>query len=379
MSQRRVLVVGGGIGGLTAAIALSRKGIAVDLVELNTSFKVYHVGIIVQANVIRAMKEIGLADRLVAAGFPYDGVKMCDADGVCHAHVRGARLAGEEYPSDLGMGRPALHGVLTSAIAETDCDVRLGVSFETIEDRGDGVTVTFTDGSQREYDVVLGFDGIYSSVRKFLFGDTYEPKFFGQGVWRYNVPRPVDVDFASMYVPNERNGGRAGFVPLTPEYGYILYVGEEPGNPWFATDQLVREFRKRLEPYGADTIIAEARDKQITDDNLVVYRPLETLFVTQPWYKGRVMILGDAAHATTPHMGQGAGQAIEDAIVFSEELAKDIPVAIAFANVMERRFERCKFIGMVSTTLGRADIARDSSVDHAELRKRMLAAVAEPI
>ncbi|WP_404478480.1 FAD-dependent oxidoreductase [Novosphingobium sp. BL-52-GroH] len=374
MALKKVLVVGGGIGGLSAAIALSRRGIAVDLVEINTKFTVYHVGIIVQANLIRAMKELGLANKLVAAGFPYRGVEMCDADGKCLKHVQGPRIAGDEYPSDLGMGRPALHKVLTEAVHETTTDIRLGVTFTEIDQRGDHVHVTFTDGTERDYDVVLGCDGVYSKVRASVFGPQYKPEFTGQGVWRYNVPRPEGLDVAALY---SGDGGKAGFVPLTPDTMYILMVREEKGNPQMPPERLAELFRERLAGFGG--YVGEARDKYITDSSQVVYRPLEALLMPAPWYRGRVLLMGDSAHATTPHMGQGAAQAVEDAVVFAELAMTDLPVEDMLNQFMERRYERCKFIWEASIQVGNWEMTRDPAADHASLRVKMLETVAAPL
>lgn len=374
MSVRKVLIVGGGIGGLTAAIAFRQQGIEVDIVELQTSFKVYHVGIIVQANTIRAMKHIGLADRIVEAGFPYRGVQMCDAEGTVLSHVQGPRIAGEEYPSDLGMGRPALHKVLTDAVAEENCDVRLGVTFTEIADRGDTVRVGFSDGEVRDYDLVIGADGINSSVRRAIFGEELKPRFTGQGVWRYNVPRPEGLDVAALYIGKDY---KAGFVPLTRETMYILLVTPEPGNPMLPQDQLAELMRQRLEGFGG--LIGEARDKYITDSDLVVYRPLEAILVPKPWFRGRVVMLGDAVHATSPHLGQGAAQAIEDAIVLAEEAGRDQPLAALLGNYMDRRYERCKFVAEASLMIGEWELRHDPDADHAGIRRRMLETLALPI
>lgn len=374
MAIRKVLIVGGGIGGLTAAIAFRQQGIDVDLVELQDSFKVYHVGIIVQANTIRAMKHIGLADRIVEAGFPYRGVQMCDAEGTVLSHVQGPRIAGEQYPSDLGMGRPALHKVLTEAMSAEGCGVRLGVTFTAIDDLGDTVRVSFSDGEVRDYDLVIGADGINSSVRRTIFGEEHKPEFTGQGVWRYNVPRPAMLDVAALYIGKDY---KAGFVPLTKETMYILLVTPEPGNPMLPQDQLADLMRQRLEGFGG--LIGEARDHHITDSDMVVYRPLEAIFMPRPWSRGRVVMLGDAVHATSPHLGQGAAQAIEDAIVLAEEAGRDQPLAMMFANYEDRRYERCKFVVEASLMIGQWELTHDPAADHAGIRRQMLETLARPI
>jgi 2-polyprenyl-6-methoxyphenol hydroxylase-like FAD-dependent oxidoreductase len=153
---QKVLIIGGGIGGLSTAIALRKAGITVDLVEIKTEWKVYHVGIIVQGNFIRAMAALGIADEAVAAGFPYFGVKFQTLHGQTVAEIPGIPVAGPNYPTDLGMGRPALHEILSQAALKAGTNVRLGTSFSAIQSNESGATVTFTDGTAGEYDLVVG-------------------------------------------------------------------------------------------------------------------------------------------------------------------------------------------------------------------------------
>ncbi|MFT4257635.1 MAG: FAD-dependent monooxygenase, partial [Pseudoxanthomonas sp.] len=243
-----VLVVGGGIGGLTAAIALRKAGIEVDLVEINTDWKVYHIGIVVQANFIRAMADIGMADRIVAAGFPYHGLVFRDLQGNPVVEIEGNRLAGPQYPSHLGMSRPRLHEVLLASAAEFGANLRLGVTFQSLDQDEDGVDAVFTDGSRGRYDVVIGADGIYSKVREVLFGDALKPAYTGQGVWRYNVRRPPEL--TGSFFTTGLQGGKAGFIPLSEETGYVWLVTTEPGNPWFEQATLARRMHDHLLPCG---------------------------------------------------------------------------------------------------------------------------------
>lgn len=369
---RKVLVIGGGVGGLAVAIGLNQQGIDVEVVERDKDWKVYHVGIIVQTNFVRALNVLGIGDQAVKAGYAYRGARFCDMTGNILKELPGD-TAVDGLPSDLGLTRPALHKVLTEKVLELGIPVRLGVTFESLNDRGEAVDVTFTDSTTDTYDLVIGADGNYSAVRKALWPDA-RPKYTGQGVWRYNVPRPQGLEWSDIYIGNGANGfrGKAGYCPLTQKDMYIFAVFEEQGNPRFPPETLANEMRKRLEGYGG--ILGEAA-KHVTDPALVVYRPLEACIMPSPWYKDRVVLIGDAAHSATPHLGQGAAMAIEDAVVLAEELgSRDVDAALeAF---MERRFERAKLVGTSSIQLGEwemhPEVAGDPIALTDEIRKKLV-------
>ena len=371
---KKVLIVGGGIGGLSTAIALRRAGISVDLVEIKIEWTVYHVGIVVQGNFIRAMAALGIADQAVAVGFPYHGLKIKTLHGQTVAEIPGIPMAGPQYPTDLGLARPALHKMLSEAAIGAGANVRIGVTFTEIRQSEKSVSVSFTDGVIDEYDLVIGADGLHSEVRNTIFGNTHQPRFTGQGVWRYNVRRPEEIDYAFLCTGLE--GGACGFIPLSRDTGYVLLVQAEPGNPRHPPDRLAEIFRERLAACAG--IMAELRD-QITDSSLVIYRPLNALFMPAPWYRGRVLLIGDAAHATTPHLGQGAAQAVEDGVALSELLTCDEPVADLLDQFMRRRFERCKFIFEGSLQLGEWEMHPTPDADRPGLIRQMLDVMAQPI
>ncbi len=372
---KKVCVIGGGIGGLAVAIGLHQQGVDVEVVERDKDWKVYHVGIIVQANFVRALHQLGVGDQAVAAGHPHKGVRFLAAQGRLLAELPGETEV-DGLPADLGLTRPALHEVLTAKVKELGIPVRLGVSFESFEDKGDAVEVKFTDGSSGSYDLLVGADGNYSAVRKVLWPDA-KPEFTGQGVWRYNVPKPAGLEWTEMYVGAE-NGfhGKAGYCPLTPDSMYIFAVIEEPGNPRFAPKTLAEEMRKRLEGYGGTMAEAAA---QVIDPDLVVYRPLEACIMPDPWYQGRVVLIGDAAHSATPHLGQGAAMAVEDAVVLAEEISTREDIDAALRAFMNRRFERAKLVGTSSIMLGEWEMHPENAGDPVEVTERIRKTLAEPV
>jgi 2-polyprenyl-6-methoxyphenol hydroxylase-like FAD-dependent oxidoreductase len=369
----KVLVVGGGIGGLCAAIALRRQGVEVDLVEIKSDWTVYGVGIIQQSNVVREMARLGVLDRYLDAAYSFEDVGIYDLQGKPLARIAGQRLAGPEYPANVGISRLALHKVLSSTAIELGAQIRLGVTVEAFEQDADAVHVTFTDGTLGRYALMVGADGVYSKVRGLLFADKYQPRFTGQAVWRYNFPRDASIDHLASYMGP---GGNAGLVPLSDSLMYMFSTSHEPDNPWYPPEQLAGLMRERISNIGG--LVGRLRE-QITDSSQVVYKPMEVVFVDEPWFKGRVLLIGDAAHATTPHLGQGAGMAIEDALVLSMELADEGSIEVQLQRFMARRFERCKFISEKSVLAGDREMARDQSFDRIGLTKQMLKLTAEPI
>jgi 2-polyprenyl-6-methoxyphenol hydroxylase-like FAD-dependent oxidoreductase len=157
---------------------------------------------------------------------------------------------------------------------------------------------------------------------------------------------------------------------------YMFLTTPEPGNPRLPRKGLAAAMRERLkDPPPALASLVE----QITDDAEVVYKPLETLFLKGDWHKGRVVLLGDAVHATTPHLGQGAGMAIEDSIVLAEELARAVDPGQAFNAYRQRRFERCRYIVEASLSVCHSQLGKGPNVDHGQVTREMFGIVAAPL
>lgn len=371
MSALRCLVIGGGIGGLTAAIALRQRGVDVDVIEKDPTWSVYGVGIIQQANVVRAMAQLGLVDEYLAISFGFESVKMFAPTGALIAEIPSPRLAGENYPANIGVPRPALHKVLGDRTKAAGAKVALGVTAQSVIDDGAWVDVAFSNGDKKRYDFVVGADGVYSQTRAQLFPDAAKPNFTGQAVWRYNFRRPDDVN--TMHVYHTREG--VGLVPLSKDSIY-LYLVTAADSTRVERAGIAAKLRDKLS--SAPEAIARLAD-QVVDDNAVVYKPLETVFLAGPWHKGRIVLLGDAVHATTPHLGQGAGLAIEDSLVLAEEVTTRASLAEAFVAYRERRYERCKFIVESSISVGEYQLGKRDALDYSALARRMFEVTAAPI
>lgn len=357
MSVRRALIIGGGIGGLSAAIALRRTGVEVELIEKNAEWTVYGVGIIQPGNALRALDQLGLAERCAAQGYPMRGVRSLTADGetVLRDDTLPSTVPG--LPPNNGITRRRLHDILVSAAREAGADIRTGITASTVDQTPERVHVGFSDGRQNSYDLVVGADGLYSQLREQLFGQHLKAKFTGQVAWRINLPRMPELDRLWVY---RGSRGTAGFVPLAPDLMYMLTIEKVPdGAPlWLPQEGLAAEYRDRLAEYGG--AVAEHREL-VRDDAEVVYRPVDNILLPEPWYRGRVLLIGDAAHGTSPHCGQGGAQAIEDGVVLAEEVAARESVEQVLDGFMRRRFERCKTVVEGSEAIGRWE--QDHSLD----------------
>lgn len=353
----KVLIVGGGIGGMSAALAMTKRGIGVTLIVSDRAWRVYGAGITITGMSLRAFDDLGVLDEIRERGFVHDG-------------MRARRFTGEEMGPGMrappgsppvmhggGIMRPVLHDILSKRIRAMGIDVRLGVTVETLEQDADGVDVTLTDGTSERFDLVVGADGIFSKMRAMIFPDAAKPQFTDQGCWRIVADRPPEIDRAEIYF-----GGplKIGMSPISQDQMYVFLLEHVPGNPWFAPETHVEHLSELMAPFGGHIPAIRAA---LGPDSQTNYRPLEWLLLPDPWYKGRVVLIGDAAHATTPHMASGAGLAVEDGLVLAEELARTDDVAAALRAFMDRRFDRAKLVVETSVRSGEMEIA---NVDRAE-------------
>lgn len=358
----KALVIGGGIGGLTAGVALRQAGIEVDLVEIQPEFSVYGVGIIQPNNVLRALDSIGLARRCCELGAAFPGWRIHDAHGNHLMDAPNGTSAAPGFPPNNGIRRPALQRVLSEGAYAQGVEIRLGTRIETFEQDDDGVDVRFSDGTSARYDLVIAADGSYSDMRKRLFPDAPPHSYTGQAVWRYNFERPKRVEWGEIH---EGPRSKVGLTPLSDDLMYMFLVSPEPDNPWMPEDRLAELMRSRLE--GFSGFIAELGE-QITDNAGVVYKPMEVQVLPAPWYKGRIVIIGDAAHASTPHLAQGAAMAIEDAVLLAKLLGDDRAIEPLLEEFMARRFARSKYVVDTSVQIGAWELESWRGIDNPDAR-----------
>ena len=211
-------------------------------------------------------------------------------------------------------------------------------------------------------------------MRELVFLEAPEPFFTGQTVWRAVVPRPdgMSDDIGMYYGPRLK----AGCNPTSDREMYVFVVENTPEVTRPPREQWPELIRELISDFGG--IIGWARER-MTDPEKIDRRPLHAILMPRPWHRGRVLLIGDAAHATTPHLASGAGIAIEDAVVLGELLDEHDALEDALAAFVERRYERCRLVVENSLQLGEWEKHPDDpDADPASLSNASFAALAAP-
>ncbi|EZP74569.1 Monooxygenase, FAD-binding [Sphingomonas paucimobilis] len=372
MSERRTLVIGAGISGLTAAAALGQRGWDVLVIERRGEVADHGgIGLTMVGNAMQALDRIGVARQCVDAGVPMDKVAICRPDGAHLLDDPMQPLGGGAWPAGTGMTRSDVHDILRRA-AEKVAVIRCSTTVEAMRNAGDGVEVTFDNGSTGRFELVVAADGIYSQTRQWLMPQV-KPQPTGQAVWRAEVPRP-----AGLYTTHLYPGGPPGFVgicPISRDRAYLYIVQDMSGEPR-EPSTLHLQMRAELEGYGG--LVAEAV-QNLNSPEQVNYRPLEWLLAPRPWGQGRIVMIGDAAHANPPTLAQGAAMGIEDAVVLAEELdATPGSIGDALARFTDRRYPRARDVVEISCRLSRWQVEKAHNADVIGEISRSHALLCEP-
>ena len=234
--------------------------------------------------------------------------------------------------------------------------------------------VKLGDGSTENYDLVIGADGLNSRTREVIFPDPPKPRYTGQCVWRAVLPRPPDVNGTLMWIGHKV---KAGVNPVSRDEMYLFVTEDRPNNDRIDPSRFLSLLRGMIAPF--DAPLVKTIHDSLNDTSQIVYRPLEALLLPRPWSKGRVVLIGDAAHATTPHLASGACIGIEDAIVLAEEIDRTETVGEGMRAFERRRWERCRMVVENSNRLGEIEITGGNQAEHAQIMRELLMALAAPI
>lgn len=367
----KILIIGGGVAGMSCAIEMSKSGHDVELIDLDPEWRAYGAGITVQAPMFRSLRALDLSEEVAAAGFPCRGARTRLADGTLLGEVLAEKLD-TGLPDGGGIMRSKLHSILSNKVRELGVKVRLGISYDSLDDRQNGVEVSFTDGTRAIYELVVAADGIFSSTREILFPDAPRPHFTGQGAFRTVAPRPPELDMIEIYLGDPI---KAGVTPVSQDALYMFTLSPERGNDYLTFEQQVVRLREVLAGFGG--LIGQIRDT-LGPGSQITYRPLQSLFLPKPWHRGRIILIGDAVHATTPQLASGAGAAVEDGVLLNHYLTKSASVEQALVDFTERRFDRCQDMVESSLLLGKMELEGAPGEDQGRVYAEAIARLSEP-
>jgi 2-polyprenyl-6-methoxyphenol hydroxylase-like FAD-dependent oxidoreductase len=342
----RVVIIGAGIAGLTTAVALQVRGVEAQIYESASELKLAGKGIWVPTNAMLVLDRLGLGDAIAGSGI---ALRRAEVHLKENGILQGIDL--EDIQERFGRTtisilRADLQIVLASAVLNGS--LHLSKRCVGVSDLGDSVVASFEDGTTAEADVVIGADGIRSVIRKAVVGDV-ALRYAGQTCY---------LGIAQLQLPSELSGTswevwggarRFGFSPVTDELVYwfapISAVEASPlpaGDLTISLQEMYRDFPDPILP-----IIQHTAADEIMRVDLFDFPPIEG------WYRGRIALAGDAAHAMTPNLGQGGAQAVEDAYVLAMALTKQDTIEAALQVYQQLRKPKTKRIVEMSRWFGK--------------------------
>lgn len=356
----KVAVVGSGVAGLAASIRLAQAGVEVDVFEAKDGLGALGSGISLQGNALRVFDALGAWEEIRDAGYPFEGLNLrAPGPGApIVASLPDVKTGGPDYPAAMGMPRAELARILLAHAEKAGARIRFGAKITGLAEDDEGVEVSIDGEPVGSYDLVIGADGLHSTVRE-LIGIQTKPEPTGMGIWRTFVSRPADVERSELYY-----GGPvyiAGYTPTGEDSMYAFLV-EKAQDRFGATDEeatqiMLDESRAYDGPWNAirDDLAAGAHAH---------YTWFTRHIVEEPWNRGRVVIIGDAAHSCPPTIAQGAAQGLEDAFVLTELLIDaDAIDQDLWDRFHARRIPRAKAVVDASVQLGQWQLDGNRDAD----------------
>lgn len=347
MIHDKIPIVGGGIGGLTLAIALQRKGFSVAVYEGAPAIQPLGAGLGLAANAVKAFMEIGIADAVLRAGKVLKVLRIKDHKGNVLTETDSEKLTARfGVINNFTIHRADLHEVLIDQLHPKT--LFLNKRCVALDQQAHATILKFADGTYTEADSVIACDGIHSVVRKTLLPES-TPRYAGYTCWRGvtdGIPAGANPDETSE---TWGAGARFGIVPLSNNRIYWFAclnakANDERMQSYTNTD-LLRHFGQFHTPI-PEILKSTPRERIIWND--IIDLPPLTKFAF-----GNILLLGDAAHATTPNMGQGACMAIEDAAVLARCMEETRSIPEAFVHFEKKRIARTTAIVRKSWNIGK--------------------------
>ena len=357
----KVAIAGAGAVGLAAAIQLAKAGVEVDVFEAKPELTALGSGISLQGNALRVFDALGAWDDIRAAGFAFEGLNLrAPGPGApIVAELPDVKTGGPDYPAAMGMPRPALAEILLDHAQRAGANVRFGAKVTGFAETADAaVEVSVNDEPAGVYDLLIGADGLNSTVRDALGVDT-KPEPNGMGIWRAFVSRPAEVQRTELYY-----GGPvyiAGYTPTGEGTMYAFLVEKAQDRFGVSDEEATRIMLEESRAYDGPWNAIRADLEKGAHAN---YTWFTKHIVEAPWNRGRVVIIGDAAHSCPPTIAQGAAQGLEDALVLTELLTtRDAVDQELWDAFHARRLPRAKAVVEASVQLAQWQLDGDRDAD----------------
>lgn len=341
--RRAIVIAGAGIGGLSLAIALQRRGLPVRVLERTSTLAPVGAGLALQPNAMAIMADLGLVADVMAAGRVVDRAVVLDDRGRSLGSEQDMARASAPFGVPVvAAHRARLHAVLQRAVASGT--IELGTEVVDYTPHEASVSVRCADGSTIEADVLVGADGLRSKVRRRLVGDD-EPLYSGYTSWRGVTTADRGPRLTRMSESWGR-GERFGMVDIG--HGEIYWFAVADAAPGGVDGDVRAELLARFERWHDPirSVLEATEPDRILRTDIADRDPISR------WHEGRVVLLGDAAHPMTPNLGQGACQAIEDAAELSDALAVAATPDEAFRRYERRRVARANAVVLAARRFG---------------------------
>jgi naringenin degradation protein FdeE len=328
---------------------------------------------------VYALDELGILGQILERGNATAPDAPSWWSGIYNAHgeqmgFRSPVLSeGWTLPSAVSLYRPILCEIMTKAATEQEAELLIGHTYRSVRPREDRVEVELTTGASRSFDLLVAADGVNSQIRAGFFGEVGEPNYIGSMAFRMMFKHAPEFWRTGLHVAKGTTistnmlPGRHFYLAL-PHKMQCRHVDQEEAR------EIVRAELAKYRPSEMFDSIAE----HLTDDVHIIVAPYEWIYVPPPWHRGRIVLLGDAVHATAPTIGSAGGMAIEDGVVLAQELAKTDDVDAALHAYAGRRGERARLVVEASETLMKTHQERRPAEEEAEIRLAALQELIEP-
>lgn len=345
--MKKGIIIGAGIGGLTTALALMKKGIDVTIYEQSKEIKEVGAGIWVAPNGMKVFDDLGVSQDILNAGKTLEKIKVVDLNGKPISTIDGNKIKAKHKFATVAIHRATLQRILASYLPEYK--IILNKKFNSYQQTDRSISAKFEDGTIAEADFLINADGIKSTAR-LQIQSNLNLRYSGQTCWRFVAEFDIpEAECGNMYeIWSNKKGLRIGYSKINDKQIYVYITNFEKAggkdNPQTIIDDLINLCAGF--PAVIKQMILSTKGNDILRNDLFDFKPLKK------WTDGKLALIGDAAHATTPNLGQGACQAIEDAYVIAQQLSLNKDIEMGLKCFEEKRIKKATYITNTSWQFG---------------------------